>query len=294
MLYAFLASCIAILIASAITSFPMFYRPGKLPGIPVRDYIAQSTEFLICLFALLAFAYGQWRGGRRRAAAIAVTLAGLFLVNILLVATGRTALVVVPVLLLLLGFRLFGWKGTAAAVLACLVIAGIGWSTSSLLRERIHYTIVDGQKYQQQSNAEVTSTGARAEMYRKSLRFIAAAPIIGHGTGSIRISSAAATGEGCRRSTANNPHNQIFAVAIQLGALGAVVLLAMWFSHAMLFRGGGLIAWIGTVIVAQSVVSSLFNTHLFDSFHGWLYVFGVGVVGGMALRGTPLTRAEPP
>jgi hypothetical protein len=23
---------------------------------------------------------------------------------------------------------------------------------------------------------------------------------------------------------------------------------------------------------------------LFDFFHGWLYVFGVGVVGGMALR----------
>ena len=38
------------------------------------------------------------------------------------------------------------------------------------------------------------------------------------------------------------------------------------------------------MIVVQNVVSSLFNSHLFDSLHGWLYVFGVGVVGGMALR----------
>ena len=293
-LYAFLASCIALLIASVITSFGPFHRPGKLPGIPVRDYIAQSTEFLICLFALLAVAYGQWRAGRGRHAAISAILAGLFLANILLVSTGRTALIVVPLLLLLLGFRFFGWKGMAAAVLASVIIAGVAWFTSPFLRERIHFTMVDAQAYQQ-SSTEVTSTAARAEMYRKSLRFIAAAPVIGHGTGSIPDQfRRAATGEGLSALAANNPHNQIFAVAIQLGALGTVVLLAMWVAHFLLFRGGGLIPWIGTVIVVQSFVSSLFNTHLFDSFHGWLYVFGVGVVGGLALRGTPLTEAEPP
>jgi len=34
----------------------------------------------------------------------------------------------------------------------------------------------------------------------------------------------------------------------------------------------------------QNVVSSLFNSHLFDFTSGWLYVFGVGVIGGMVLR----------
>ena len=37
-------------------------------------------------------------------------------------------------------------------------------------------------------------------------------------------------------------------------------------------------------MVLQNLVSSLFNSHLFDFFHGWLYVFGVGAVGGIALR----------
>jgi O-antigen ligase len=32
------------------------------------------------------------------------------------------------------------------------------------------------------------------------------------------------------------------------------------------------------------VVSSLFNSHLFDFTQGWIYVFGVGVAGGMILR----------
>jgi O-antigen ligase len=28
----------------------------------------------------------------------------------------------------------------------------------------------------------------------------------------------------------------------------------------------------------------LFNSHLFDFSQGWLYVFGVGIMGGMVLR----------
>jgi hypothetical protein len=57
----------------------------------------------------------------------------------------------------------------------------------------------------------------------------------------------------------------------------------MWLSHFRLFRAEGLAAWIGLVIVAQNIVSSLFNSHLFDFHEGWIYVLGVGIVGGMSL-----------
>ena len=81
----------------------------------------------------------------------------------------------------------------------------------------------------------------------------------------------ARTGESGAASVAPvNPHNQIFAVAIQLGLIGVAVLLAMWAAHFMLFRGAGLVAWIGMIIVVQNVVSSLFNSHLFDFSQGWL------------------------
>jgi len=60
--------------------------------------------------------------------------------------------------------------------------------------------------------------------------------------------------------------------------------LAMWIAHLWLFRGGGLTAWFGLLVVVQNIVSSLFNSHLFDFTSGWLYVFGVGVAGGMVLR----------
>ena len=99
-------------------------------------------------------------------------------------------------------------------------------------------------------------------------------PIIGHGTGSIteQFRNAAVGQTGAASVASANPHNQIFAVAIQLGVIGTVVLLAMWTAHVMLFRGGGFIAWIGLIVVVQNIVSSLFNSHLFDFTQGWLYV----------------------
>ena len=58
----------------------------------------------------------------------------------------------------------------------------------------------------------------------------------------------------------------------------------MWFSHFALFRGEGLAAWIGLMVVLQNMFSSLFNSHLFDFHEGWMYVLGVGIAGGMVLR----------
>jgi hypothetical protein len=74
-------------------------------------------------------------------------------------------------------------------------------------------------------------------------------------------------------------------VAVQLGVLGTVALIAMWIAHLALFRDGSLIAWFGLVVVTYNIVSSLFNSHLFDFGQGWLYVFGVGLTGGVVLRG---------
>ena len=82
----------------------------------------------------------------------------------------------------------------------------------------------------------------------------------------------------------NNPHNQTLNVAVQWGAVGIVVLYAMWLFHLLLFRGEGLVAWIGLMVVVQNIFTSLFNSHIFDFHEGWMYVLGVGVAGGMTLR----------
>ena len=74
-----------------------------------------------------------------------------------------------------------------------------------------------------------------------------------------------------------NPHNQTFAIAIQLSVIGTLALWAMWIARFLLFRSSGITAWLGTVIVVDNVVCSTVHSHLFDFNNGWLYVFGVGV-----------------
>jgi hypothetical protein len=136
---------------------------------------------------------------------------------------------------------------------------------------------------------EPTSIGLRLEYWQKSLRLFAEAPVLGHGTGSTRgLFEQAAVGRvGAAADVVSNPHNQTLNVAVQWGALGVIVLYAMWLSHLLLFRGDGLMAWIGLTVVVQNFFTSLFNSHIFDFNEGWMYVLGVGIAGAMVLRACP-------
>jgi O-antigen ligase len=299
-LIGFLASVTLLLLASwAVVLVPGlsgFSRSETQQGVLFKNYITQSTEFLICAFVLLRIAIDSSRSNLRLSL-IEFGLASAFLANIFFVATGRTALVVIPVLALWLGWRRLGWKGLAGAVVICCLVAAIVWAESSYMRDRLSISATELQSYEK--NDADSSTGLHLEFLRKSLSFVQAAPIFGHGTGSIPEQFRnAAHDPGSAGISAVNPHNQMFGVAIQLGLVGAAVLVAMWLAHFRLFFSSSLTAWAGTVVVVQNVVSSLFNSHLFDFTEGWIYVFGVGVIGGMVLRErdgrpAPQPKAEP-
>ena len=284
--YGFFASVLLLLLVSwglaLIPGLP--WRGMHQPGVPAKDYIFQSTNFLICAFALLGYARAEGHERNWRFALALVALGCLFLANIFFVISSRTSFAVAPVLLLLLGWRQFGWRGVVGAGVLGVALGAVLWFASPYLRERIDNSLTEYRSYRE--NNTLSSTALHLEFLRKSVLFIEAAPIIGHGTGSIgeEFRNAALGQTGLASELSQNPHNQIFAVAIQLGIVGAAVLLAMWAAHFMLFAREGLIAWTGLVVVTENVVSSLFNSHLFDFTSGWLYVFGVGVVGGMVLR----------
>jgi len=284
--YGFFSSVLLLLIVSwglaVIPGLP--WRGMHQPGVPAKDYIFQSTDFLICAFALLGYAVVEGRARRWRLTLVLIILSGLFLANIFFVISSRTSFVVAPVLLLLFGWGQFGWRGFVGAGLIA-VLLGVGiWFGSPYVRERIDTSLIE-LRYYRESNT-LSSTALHLEFLRKSVLFIEAAPIIGHGTGSIgeEFRNAALGQTGASAELVQNPHNQIFAVAIQLGIIGAALLLAMWAAHLILFAREGLIAWMGLVLVTENIVSSPFNSHLFDFTSGWLYVFGVGVLGGMVLR----------
>jgi O-antigen ligase len=277
----------------SFVAVPRWQWYGKDLGIPVKDYLSQSAVCMVAAFGLLGSALEAWRRTRRGLAPALVLVAAFLLSNIVYVATGRTGLVVIPILLLLLAGRTYGWKGLIGAAVVGSLLAGVAWASSPYLRNRVLKAFDEVQNYR--SSDAITSSGLRLEFWSKAAGFIAEAPLIGHGTGTMpdRYRRAAAEGSGAASVTSVNPHNQVLAVAIELGVLGGLALVAMWLAHLALFRGGSLATWIGLLVVAQNVISSLFNSHLFDFTHGWLYVLGVGVAGGMVLREQSRDAAPP-
>lgn len=286
-LYGYLASAVCLLITSwAFALIPALSSYGKFHGVPVKDYVYQTDEFLICGFALLGIGLAAATGvdRMRRDRWVPIALGLLFLSNLAFVFTSRTGLLVLPFMIVALGWRLSRIKGMVVACVIAVVLGPILWLTSSHLRDFTLHSIADMRAYFT-TNAP-TSGGLHIEFLRRSVAIIDKAPLIGHGTGSIgeQFRGTAVGDSGAQSVISVNPHNQIFAVAIQIGFLGTIILLAMWLAHFMLFRGDSAASWIGKVVVIENVVSSVVNTHLFDFSQGWLYVFGVGVAGGMVLK----------
>jgi len=263
----------------------------KIPGEPtghgifVKNYIAQSQEFVLCTVVLAFPIITLFREGKIRQALLLTAVAANFVVNMVFVVVSRTALVTLPVMLAAFAMAHLKWRTNVMLFAAAIVLGPLAWTVSPQLQATTNRFVRDYRVYKELN--QPTSIGLRLEFWEKSLRFFAEAPVIGHGTGSTRgLFEAAATGPAvlAQGQVIGNPHNQTLNVAVQWGTIGVVILYAMWISHFLLFRGEGLAAWIGLMVVLQNVFSSLFNSHLFDFHEGWMYVLGVGIAGGMVLR----------
>ncbi len=296
----YLSSCVALLAATTVVmAIPSIAASlMRHDDVLVKSAATQSGEFVTCIFGLLFLLSDAVKRRRWLWQLVFVAIILTMLANMLYVATGRTALITIPVLLVLFASKKLSAKGAVLVATGALLVGIVVWTSSPYLRDRTTQIWTDFERYE--ATDERTSSGERIEFWKKSIEFIRQSPLIGHGTGSIHslFEKAAAGRTATAGVAAANPHNQTLAVAIQLGFVGVAVLWAMWIAHLLLFRGNGFAEWIGLVIVVQNIVGSLFNSHLFDFVQGWAYVIGVGVAGGIAMKsctidGIPDATAKP-
>jgi O-antigen ligase len=262
-------------------------------GIFVKNYIDQSQEFALCAVALAYPIVMLLREKKTKLALLLCLVALSFIANMAFVIVSRTALVTIPIMLAVFGVLHLRWRTTLMILCAMTAVGVIAWFTSPQLEATVNSFKRDYQLYMEHGTA--TSMGERLEYYRKSLKFFAEAPIIGHGTGSTRgLFEQAATGPSvlAAAKVVSNPHNQTLNVAVQWGVIGIILLYAMWLLHLLLFRGDGLANWIGLLVVVQNIFTSLFNSHIFDFHEGWMYVLGVGVAGGMVLKARAMEKSD--
>jgi O-antigen ligase len=294
---AFLLSCTMLMAMSWILVLDpsLTLRKGDFqPGVFVKNYIDQSQEFALCAVALAYPVTTLLRDKRIWLAVLLIAVSLSFVVNMALVIVSRTALITMPIMLAVFAVLHLKWRSNVVIFCASVLLAGLAWGISPQLRWTATTFVRDYQIYKELD--QPTSIGMRLEFWQKSLRFFIEAPIIGHGTGSTReLFEQAAKGPKVLvgGQVIGNPHNQTLNVAVQWGMVGVVVLYAMWWFHLLLFRGDGLIPWIGLLVVVQNIFTSLFNSHLFDFHEGWMYVLGVGIAGGMTFGRRPEEAASP-
>jgi len=283
---AFLVACALLMVLSWIVLYAPQLKVASAAsaGVPVKNYIDQSQEFALCAVALAYPVILLLRTNRMWQAALLVAISLSLVANMMFVVVSRTALVTMPVMLAVFAAIHLKWRSIVAIFCLMALFAGLAWTVSPQMRWTTATFLRDYELYREQNLP--TSGGLRLEYWKKSLQFLAEAPVLGHGTGSTRgLFERAAVGQaGASADVVGNPHNQTLNMAVQWGAIGIIALYAMWFVHLRLFRGDGLANWIGLLVVVQNIFTSLFNSHLFDFHEGWMYVLGVGVAGGMALK----------
>jgi hypothetical protein len=289
---AFLASCALLMVMSWVVAYdPSLSLKGSQSdarGVFVKNYIDQSQEFALCALVLIYPFLRLVRAGKFWPSLFVGLLAVGLIDTMAFIVASRSAIVTMPIMLAAVALVHVRLRTTVIIIGVMIALVGALWMTTSDLRWGPKRLLRDYQLYK--TERTVTSIGLRLEFWKKSLQFFSEAPVIGHGTGSLRpLFERAATdyAESTQKGIISNPHNQTLNIAVQWGTIGVILLYAMWLAHLLLFRDQGFVAWIGLLVVVQNMVSSLFNSHLFDFHEGWMYVLGVGIAGGMTLAARP-------
>jgi O-antigen ligase len=300
--YGFLAGSLLVLVLSFLSFFVFLPPPFRhaMDGVPVKDNAVQSGCFALCAFALALGGVSAWVAGNRRRAVAMMILALMFLADIFMIFISKTGVLMTAALVGLFVVQTEGWKRSLLIAAPIVLIAAIALSTSPQAQRRLAEIATDIHAVDSgKGSSEATlSTASRLDFWSKAVEFIGQAPLFGHGTGSTKslYQSLEATRPSPYGEAVPDPHNQFFAIAIQVGLVGGAILLAMWAVHFSMFVGSSFACAIGQAVVIQNLIGSLFNSHLSTVTQGMLYCLAVGLLGGIVLRArghNEITESQP-
>lgn len=234
-------------------------------------HITQNVfmAFFAYMLALKAWQAVHWKP--RLAFGLVALLAAY---NVLFMVQGRTGYVVLAVLLTYFCFRLLRWKGLLLAGLIGLGVASLGYFVSTNLHERVNLVVQEIAEWKP-GHDTTSSAGLRMDYYTNSLKIIRDHPILGVGTGGFALAYAEKI-KGTQSAPSNNPHNQYLLITVQLGLVGLLLLLYLFFQQ---WRTA---AWLPTAfeqdmargvlltIMSGSLLNSLLLDHAEAMFFAWM------------------------
>lgn len=136
---AFLASCTVLTAASwmvAIDPSLSLKAPGEPTGhgIFVKNYIAQSLEFVLCAVVLAFPIITLLRDGKIRQGLLLTAAALNFVVNMIFAVVSRTTLVTLPVMLAVFAVAHLKWRTNIMLFVTAAVLPALAWTVSPQLQ----------------------------------------------------------------------------------------------------------------------------------------------------------------
>lgn len=279
----FALGLVGVLALCAAASFFVLLLPNPVfidqPGVILRNHTTQGMAFVVGSILAAMLAWGRPVSPRLRLVLIGAL--ALFVANLALVSTGRSAHVAIVVAAALCAFSLakarWRWWAAAGALLVGVAIL----SSSSMVRERF------AKGYEEIGTANTVTTetaiGSRIVIWSITRDLIARHPLLGYGMGGFSTAYAQEIQERrdlAWRAEVQDPQNEYLRLMVDAGipgvlAFAAFVLGVLRQDAQAPYRGAAralLIAWLCT---------SVFNSHFqtFAEAHLLALVLGVLLAG---------------
>lgn len=276
-LIAFAAGGAVVFAAALLVHFgvlPHAERGGAGNAVAFKNHITESwIAALLCFFALAA---ARWvRRPAWRWALAAAALAAAFQVLWLLI--GRTGYVLLLALFATWAALAAGPRRALAAALIAAALLGVAALSSPTFVQRAQATLTEIEQYR--TTGAPGSWGARIEFMRAAGRLWLAAPLWGHGTGSVPVEYQRLPRPAAEGFDTVNLHSEFAELAVQFGVLGLIGfawLLAAHARRAIALDG----AWrdFALGLLVAMALGSTFNSQLRDFTEGHAYTLLAGTL----------------
>lgn len=286
--YAFLAAMGVTLVLSYLEGF------GLLPVQHWMDSTSSASDPVIFLshiaqnnmmaFATFLALLQMRQATSMRMRVIWGTFAGLALVNVVFLVSGRTGYLI---MLALLGWFAWttlarhlkqrgiahDWRHSAGVVLFLVGLGSAAFFASPRLHERVSVVATDIQPWQP-NRGENSSAGQRLDFYYNTLKIVLQHPWFGVGTGGYKEAFARQT-QGLNIVQQSNPHNEYLMISLQTGVVGLVLMLYLFYT---VWRYAPLLDTpfaqdAARGLVLAYVVNCMFNCALRDHADGLLFAY---------------------
>ncbi len=249
---------------------------GAPPNATVfKQHITQG--WMMSLFAFGCLTAAVFVNDRRWRVAL-YALGAIAIVDNLAFVQARTGHMTTAALVVLWCLLRYGRKGLLLAPMLLALGAGLMALSGGAFVTRVENTLTEVEQVQAGST-QATSVSHRLAFYRNGWMLARAAPLTGHGLGSMSTVYAPLTvgKTGVEAEVAGNPHNEYLNLAIQAGAGATALFLALLILvAAAALRAPGPERWVGLAVPAALAISSLANSSLWDFNEGSLFALLAG------------------